>query len=156
DPKVANIYCAKQDFTCRVRAKLGEPCAYTTDSGGLNPSLPLLLECDNTQKNLYCDPTSKTCKALPTAGKACLSPPPPGVVWRCDPDPTLNLVCDTSGGGTIGTCRAPGKLGDDCTSFACDKTLYCDRTKTPNTCAALPTLGQQCQASQGQCAKPYF
>ncbi len=158
DPTVAQIYCAAKDFTCRVRGTLGQPCAYTTDASGLNPSLPLLLECDTSQINLYCDPVSKSCKALPQAGEACLDPPPPGVADSCDPNPTLNLQCDQSGTGTgaTATCRAPGKAGDDCSQFACGMGLYCDRSTANQVCTALPGLGQPCQVSGDLCAMAYF
>ncbi|HZS42559.1 MAG TPA: hypothetical protein VFF06_37270, partial [Polyangia bacterium] len=156
DPKVAQLYCSKKDFKCRVRAKLDEPCEYTVDSSGKNPALPLLVECDNRLGNVYCDPTSGTCRQLPSDGEPCLSPPPPGVASSCDPDPTLQLVCDTSTGSTSGTCRAPGKLGADCSQFACAKEFYCDRTAGAGTCAALPTLGEQCQNAGYRCADPYY
>jgi hypothetical protein len=156
DPNVQQLYCAPQDYKCHIRAKLDEPCAYTTDSSGNNPTLPLLIECDNRLGNVYCDPTSNTCRQLPSDGEPCLSPPPPGVSSSCDPDPTLQLVCDTSNGGSSGTCRAPGGLGADCSEFACAKDFYCSNTGVSSTCAKLPTLGQQCQVSNYQCAMPYF
>lgn len=152
DPKVTQLYCAQQDFHCHVRGHLGEACAYTTDSVGKNPSLPLLLQCDNTLGNIYCDPLSNTCKQLPADGEACLSPTPPGVSSPCDPDPTLMLVCDASGGGT-GVCRAPGQSGDDCSARACAVNLFCDSSS--HTCLALPGFGQDCSTS-GACKKPYF
>ena len=157
DPTVSNIYCAPLDFTCHVRSQLGGPCAYTVDVTGQNPTLPLLLECDPTSNQLYCDPLTKSCKNFPGANQPCLDPLPPGVGEACNPDPTLDLVCDqgtTSGSTPI--CRAPGKLGDDCSQFPCDKTLYCDRTTATETCKALPTLGQPCQVSGDVCAPPYF
>ncbi|HEY7956924.1 MAG TPA: hypothetical protein VII38_16580, partial [Polyangia bacterium] len=154
DPKVKQLYCGKGDFHCHLRAKLGEACAYTTDANGQNPTLPLLVECDNQLGNVYCDPSSNTCAQLPAAGEPCLSPPPPGVGSSCDPDPTLGLVCDTSGGGTSGVCRAPGSLGDSCTNYPCGANLYCDTTQY--TCRALPDFGQSCASSNGQCKKPYF
>jgi hypothetical protein len=155
DPKVAQLYCAKQDFKCHVRAKLGAACAYTTDSTGKVASLPLLLECDNRIGNVYCDPLSSTCRQLPADGELCLSPLPPGVTSQCDPDPTLGLVCDTTGGGT-GTCRAPGGPGADCSQFACNSKLYCDTSTGSSVCTALPGLGQSCQISGYRCAQPYF
>jgi hypothetical protein len=78
------------------------------------------------------------------------------VASSCDPDPALQLVCDTTGGGTSGTCRAPGKLGADCTQFACAKELYCNRVGASSTCAALPTIGQPCSQAGYRCATPYF
>ncbi len=157
DPKVKGLYCAPQDFHCHLRARLGEACAYTTDSLGKNPTLPLLLECDNQLGNVYCDPISSTCRQLPSDGEPCLSPPPPGVSSSCDPDPTLALVCDTTGGGTTGVCRAPGKVNEDCSTRACAADLYCDTsTGTSSICRALPDFGAQCSASGGRCKKPYY
>jgi hypothetical protein len=152
DPSVANLYCARQDFTCHLRSPVGGPCAYTIDPVSGMPATPLLLECDNSTNQVFCEPTSMTCKSLPAAGEACLTAPlPPGVNSVCAP----GLVCDMPG-GTGGTCRGPGAVGDDCTRIACGTSLYCDRTMVPNTCKALPTLGEQCQAAGFQCAKPYY
>jgi hypothetical protein len=153
DPTVTNIYCAQQDFKCHVKSKVGEPCAYTTDAAGTNPTLPLLLVCDtSTTTDVYCDPTSNTCKQFPDDGQPCLpSPLPPGVASRCNPDPTQRVVCDTSG-----TCRAPGKAGADCSTVGCDVDFYCARTGTTAICTALPSLGASCVASGRRCAMPYF
>ena len=154
DPSVAQLYCAKQDFKCHVRAKLGDKCAYTTDSASRS-SLPLLLECDASVGNIYCDPASSTCKQLPGAGQPCLSPPPPGVSASCDPDPRLHLVCRTTTGSTSGVCMGPAKQGEDCSNVACDTGLYCASATGARTCQLLPTLGQSCSTA-GQCATPYF
>ncbi|MCU1279125.1 MAG: hypothetical protein JWM53_2671 [bacterium] len=152
DPSVANLYCAKQDFQCHLRSPVGGACAYKIDPTTSMPTTPLQLECDNSTGTVFCDPASMTCKNLPASGEACLvAPLPPGVFNACRP----GLVCDMAG-GTGGTCRGPGQAGDDCTRIACDPTLFCDRTVTPNTCKALPTLGEQCQAASFQCAKPYY
>jgi hypothetical protein len=145
------LYCAQQDFKCHTRSQAGGPCAYTLDSAG-KPTLPVLLECDTTG-NLYCDPTSNTCKTLPTAGQPCLTSPPPGVTDSCDPDPTLRLVCTTPAGSTMGTCMGPAQVGQSCTSLPCDTNLYCD--PTTSVCAMLPTLNQSC-ATIGQCLTPYY
>lgn len=153
DPKVKELYCSKMDYHCHLRARLGDKCAYTTDANGENPTLPLLIECDNQLGNVYCDPLSSTCMQLPSAGEPCLSPPPPGVASSCDPDPSLGLVCDTSGGSGTGICRAPGQLGDSCSTYGCAQDLYCDTTTYQ--CAALPDYGQSCSQT-GQCKKPYF
>jgi hypothetical protein len=155
DPAVKQLYCAEQDWKCHVRAKLGEKCAFTPDVAG-KPSLPLLLECDNSVGNIYCDPVSSTCKQLPAAGEPCLSPPPPGVTSSCDPDPKLHLTCRTSGTSTNGVCMGLAKNGEDCSNVACDTGLYCDSsTGTTQTCKPLPTLNESCSLS-GQCATPYF
>jgi hypothetical protein len=155
DTSTPQLYCAQVDWKCHLRAKLGEKCAYTVDSAG-KPALPLLMECDNTIGNIYCDPVSSTCKQLPAAGEPCLSPPPPGVSSSCDPDPKLHLTCRTSGTSTSGVCQGLAKNGEDCTSVACDTGLYCDSsTGTTHTCMPLPTLNQSCSIS-GQCAMPYF
>ena len=154
DPTVTNLYCAKKDYTCRVRSPIGGPCAYTIDPTTQMPTTPLLLECDTSSPNttVYCDSASMTCKQLPGAGQACLAAPLPlGAPGRCD----TGLVCDTSG-GMPGTCRGPGNVGDDCTNIACNTMLYCDRSVTPNTCKTLPSLGEQCQPSGGRCIKPYY
>ena len=154
DPSVTQLYCAQQDFRCHVRAKLGEKCAFTVDSAG-KPALPLLVECDNSIGNVYCDPVSSTCKQLPAAGEPCLSPPPPGVTASCDPDPKLHLTCRTNGTSSTGVCQGLAKNGEDCSSVACDTGLYCDSSTGLSTCRPLPTLNQSC-ASSGQCALPYF
>jgi hypothetical protein len=154
DTSVPQLYCAQVDFKCHVRAKLGEKCAYTIDAAG-KPALPLLMECDNTIGNAYCDPVSSTCKQLPAAGEACLSPPPPGVTSSCDPDPTLHLTCRVTGTTTAGTCQGLAKNGEDCSTVACDTGLYCDSSTGARTCKPLPSLGQDCSTS-GQCATPYF
>jgi hypothetical protein len=147
------LYCAQQDFKCHTRSVLGGPCAYTLDATG-QPTLPLLLECDTTAHNMYCDPVSNTCKQLPTAGQPCLTNPPPGVTDSCDPDPTLQLVCQAMPGSTSGTCTGPAKLNQPCSGqIHCDKSLYCD--PMTNVCLALPTLNQSC-ASIGKCVTPYF
>jgi hypothetical protein len=153
DPATTGIYCAKQDYKCHVRGKLGEACAYTTDSG--SPTLPMLLECDTTTTpGIFCDPNSKTCASPPGDGQPCLATPlPPGVASRCNPDPTLQLVCDSST-GTGGTCRAPGKVGANCSALPCAADLYCDTTGY--VCTALPGLGSPCIVSGERCAKPYF
>ena len=167
DPSVDQIYCAKQDFKCHVRGKVGDACAYTTDTSGTTSTLPMLLECDQStttpqlgESSVYCDPTSKTCMNLPGDGQSCLTTLPPGVGSRCNPDPTLMLVCDNSTGpgpGTgPGTCRAPGKVGADCTSLPCAADLFCMRNGAASVCTALPGLGQDCVMTNGQCAKPYF
>ena len=98
----------RQDWKCHLRAKLGEKCAFTVDAAA-KPALPLLIECDNTIGNIYCDPLSATCKQLPAAGEPCLSPPPPGVTSSCDPDPKLHLSCRTSGTSSSGVCTGPGE-----------------------------------------------
>jgi hypothetical protein len=152
DPAVANLYCAKQDFQCHLRSPVGGACAYKIDPVSGMPTTPLQLECDNSAGDVFCDPASMTCKNLPGAGEACLTAPlPPGVGNLC----RVGLVCDMPA-GMGGTCRGPGQVGDDCTRVACDPTLYCDRTITPNTCKALPGLGEQCQAANFQCAKPNY
>jgi len=148
------LYCAEQDWKCHVRAKLGEKCAYTLDAAG-QPALPMLLECDDTIGNAYCDPISSTCKQLPAAGEACLSPPPPGVTSSCDPDPKLHLTCRISGTGSTGTCQGLAKNGEDCSTISCDTGLYCDSSTGARVCKPLPTLGGSCSTS-GQCATPYF
>ena len=154
DPAIKQLYCAKDDFQCHLRAKLGEQCKYTTDANGTNPTLPLLLECDNGLGNVYCDPVTSTCKQLPGDGEACLAKPAPDVGRQCDPD----FVCVSTNSTTpsVGTCKGPGKLGEDCstTTLGCEKTLYCDSTTL--RCKALPTLGGNCQTSGGRCATPYF
>lgn len=150
DPTVFNLYCAKKDFQCHLRSPAGGPCAFTIDPVTQKPTTPLELECDRTTGDLYCDATTMTCQTLPAAGQPCLTPPlPPGVSSPC----AAGLVCDTGGSNT---CRGPGAVGDDCTRIACQTTLYCDRTVTPNSCKALPTLGEMCQQSSFECAKPYY
>jgi hypothetical protein len=157
DPSVCNLYCAKKDFTCHVRAMLGGACAYKNDPVTMMPT-ELLLECDpGVNNDVYCDPGTSMCKQLPGDGQPCLAAPlPPGVFSPCDTDPTLNLTCDRSG-GMPGVCRAPGMAGADCTNIGCSTKamLYCDRTVTPPTCMALPGLNQPCQNSGFQCASPY-
>jgi hypothetical protein len=158
DPKVRNLYCAKEDFHCHLRAKLNERCAYTTDAAGKNPTTPLLLECDNSLGNVYCDPVSSTCRQLPSDGEACVKSVAGLAIPQCDPDTTLSLVCDTTTSVT-GVCRAPGKLGDDCTTHACGKDLYCPTsTGVLKRCTALPTLGGDCSSttSNYRCKTPYF
>lgn len=154
DPMVKQLYCAKQDYKCHVRAHVGEPCAYSKDAAG-QPTLPLLLECDDTVGNTYCDPVTSTCKQLPGAGQPCLSPLPPGVTSSCDPDPTLHLTCRTTAGSTSGICTGLAKDGQDCSEVACDTGLYCDTSGTGYVCRPLPGLGQPCTSS-GQCLAPYF
>jgi hypothetical protein len=148
------LYCAKQDFKCHTPSPLGGPCAYKLDAAG-QPTQTVLLECDPTVANLYCDPMSTTCKQLPTAGQPCLTNPPPGVP-ACDPDPTLQLVCQTTAGSTTGTCTGPAKLNQPCSGLIqCDTkaNLYCDPVS--NVCLALPTLNQNC-SNAPKCATPYY
>lgn len=154
NPRVRNIYCAKEDYHCRLRAKLGERCAWTTDPSGRNPILPLLIECDNSLGNVYCDPVSSTCRQLPAEGEPCLKTLPPGVAYACDPDPARQLVCDATGTAQTGICRAPGRLDDNCSRIPCGKELYCD--STARLCKTLPTLGQMCTASNYRCREPYY
>ncbi len=163
DPSVTNIYCAQQDFKCHLRGEAGAACAYTLAANGTTPTLPLLLECDDSPTSgLYCDPTTSTCKTLPGDGQPCLSPLPPGITDACNPDPTLELTCaGTLGTGTSGgTCKAPGKVGDNCATLPCAAGLYCNITSagtgTTEVCATLPTLGQPCAGPEQQCAKPYY
>jgi hypothetical protein len=154
DPTVKQLYCAKDDFKCHLRGKLGEKCGYTLDAQGKNPTLPLLLECDNGLGNVYCDPVTATCKQLPGDGEACLATAAPDVNRRCDPD--FVCVSTSTTPNAPGTCHGPGKLGDDCSTstLGCDKNLYCDSTTL--RCKAPPGLGGDCEASNGRCALPYF
>jgi hypothetical protein len=150
DPKQTQLYCAKVDYHCHLRAQLGQKCMVDTTTSP--PTL--LLECDTTGGFAFCDPSASVCRKLPGDGEACLGDPlPPGVTSRCNPDPTLMLTCDTAGGGN-GVCRAPGQLGQDCTSRACATGLYCDSQL--RTCKALPDFGQPCAAASYQCKMPYF
>jgi hypothetical protein len=151
DPTVFNLYCAEEDFQCHLRSPAGGACAFTIDPVTMMPTTPLKLECDDSTGTLYCDATTMTCQTLPGAGQPCLMPPlPPGVQSAC----ASGLVCDT--GGT-NTCRGPGAVGDDCTRIPCQTMLYCDRSATPNTCKAFPSLGETCSAATNfQCAKPYY
>jgi hypothetical protein len=143
---VKNLYCAKKDYHCHLRAKLGEHCEVDESTASV------LIECNNNGLgNVYCDATSSACRQLPADGEPCLDDPlPPGVTSRCDPDPKLQLVCDTTGG----TCRAPGQYGDDCSQRACAKGFYCNTSGY--TCANLPGFGQACTASGYRCQEPYF
>jgi hypothetical protein len=153
DPTIANVYCAKADYHCHVRGTFGQPCQYTTDENGKNPSLPLLLECDPNGA-LYCDVASSTCKQLPADGDPCIDPLPPGVATACNPDPKLNLVCDkTSAQSSGGICRAPVGIGESCETISCAKDLYCDSLSY--TCKSLPGFGQSCSSTDYQCATPY-
>jgi hypothetical protein len=149
DPSVTQLYCAQQDWKCHTRARLGERCAYTLDAAG-KPQLPLLLECDNTIGNAYCDPLSSTCKQLPAAGEPCLTPLPPGVSTVCDPDPRLHLTCRTSAGSTSGVCTGLAKNGEDCSSSSCDSGLYCDSSTAVRTCKPKLADGVACM-SDVQC-----
>ena len=51
----------------------------------------------------------------------------------------------------VGTCAAPGKVGDPCTaSFLgsdCSPELYCDGSETPSKCAALLPKDAECLSS---------
>jgi hypothetical protein len=154
DPKVVSLYCAKADFHCRLRSQVGEACEYTRDLSGQNPTLPMLIECDTRNGHAYCDPVLRSCAPLPTDGQPCLATPlPPGVIDRCDPDPTLHLTCVT-GVGSAGICRAPVGLGQDCSQVSCAKGLYCD-TQSASVCAMLPGFGQRCDVAGYQCAAGY-
>ncbi len=154
DPRVKNIYCALKDFHCRVRAKVGEACAYTTDSDGRNPRPPLLIECNVRDDHSYCDPVSKTCKRFPGDGDACL-PSMPLVPQRCDPDPALRLICDGPAPASAGgTCRSLGGIGSDCNRAPCNPTLAC--SMFTRTCQALPGVGQSCVEFSGRCAPSLF
>jgi hypothetical protein len=177
DPSVCNLYCAHQDFKCHVRSPLGGPCAYTPDPVTGMPMTPLLLECDATLGNIYCDPDSSTCMGLPGEGEPCLALTIPGVFAKCDT--SQNLFCDTSKGAP-GTCSAlptlgqqcnttgqcqkpyfcnfsvspavcdqPAQLGQMCSfSKSCDTTLFCDMSAVPNTCKAKLAAGSMCTSSQ--------
>ncbi len=153
DPKVNNLYCSQADFQCHLRAQLGEACMF---SGTQNaPALPLLIECDNSVgSNLYCDPRTNTCNALPGNGQACLDPLPPGATAQCNNDPSLQLTCDHSTGGTSGTCRAPGQQGDDCHNISCATGLWCD-SQSGYFCEVLPGFGDSCEQTDA-CQKPYY
>jgi hypothetical protein len=151
DPTVFNLYCARLDYTCHLRSQAGGPCAYTIEPVSGMPTTPLLLECDDSQGLLYCDPSTMLCAAMPGDGQPCLATPlPPGVFRQCAP----GLVCDSATAG--GICRGPGDVGADCTRVPCKTTLYCDRSMVPNTCKTLPTLNEPCQQSNYQCQKPYY
>ena len=154
DPHVPNLYCAKADYKCHVRASFGGACLWTSDASG-NATVPLLLECDAKVGNLYCDPVGSTCKQLPVDGDPCLSPLPPGVGYACNPDPKLQLVCETTGIGTTGgTCHGPATVGESCQGRTCAVDLYCD-TATYK-CKDLPGFGQTCTTSSYRCLAPYF
>jgi hypothetical protein len=152
DPSVTNLYCARKDWKCHLRSPVGGPCAYTVDMVTMMPTLPVLLECDNTSGDVFCDPGTNTCRKLPVAGESCVSPRPPGVGSGCD----QGLQCDTSV-GMPGVCRGPGAAGDPCSGqFPCkpDGTLYCDQLAMPPTCKMLPGVGDACL--NGQCARPAY
>jgi hypothetical protein len=77
------------------------------------------------------------------------------VTSSCDPNPSLQLVCETSSStGTGGVCRAPGQAGDDCTRRPCATGLTCDRTRVPYRCVEPADFGEEC-TSIG-CRTPYF
>jgi len=151
DPDVPNLYCAQKDYHCHVLGQLGQRCEYTMEGG--SPRLPLLLGCD-TKAGFYCDPIANLCARYPGDGERCLSPLPPGVATSCDPNPALQLVCDSGGTGTGGTCRAPGQVGDDCTRRPCATGLTCNRSRTPNVCVEAADFGEAC--SMVGCRTPYF
>lgn len=151
DPDVKNLYCAQKDFHCHLLGQFGQRCEYTMEGG--TARLPLLLGCD-ASAGLYCDPIANLCARLPGDGEHCLSPLPPGVTSSCDPNPALKLVCETTTTGTVGYCRAPGQVGDDCTSRLCATNLTCNRTRAPYVCVEAADFGEAC-TSIG-CRTPYF
>jgi hypothetical protein len=140
DPQVKDLYCAKKDYHCHVRAGLGGACAVDTT---VSPAVALL-ECEpSSVGNVYCDPDASVCKQLPGDGQPCLGDPlPAGVTSRCDPDPALELSCDSSGSTGPGTCRGPAKLGDDCSQRACARPYFCN--PQTSVCDQPAAAGEDC------------
>ena len=101
-----------------------------------------ILECVD---GAYCNTDvypSAICAVLPQAGQLCAD-------LRCG----AGLICDDRD-PIKNICATPPGIGDPCLSFICGTGLYCDYSKTPETCAALPMLGEECPV--GECKEPFL
>lgn len=130
----------KQGLVCGGDGVCVAPCA--------EPKVPAIGEvCGQLLgcvEGAYCDlgELNPVCQALPIAGEACTS----GESLCAE-----GLFCDASEPGKQ-VCTAPPGLGAECIEFTCAEGLICDTTTMPNTCAALPKLGEACPV--GACQAP--
>ncbi len=122
-PCGANLRCDFLTDTCIPPAAIGATCRYSND-------------CDATG---YCDSLTEKCVALPTAGQTCRTSIP-----AC----TNGFYC-----GPGNTCQAKLALNVMCTSNgSCQDALFCDFTKTPDSCQTRLGNGATCPAGFDACA----
>lgn len=132
----------KQGLTCGADSVCVNPCA-KPDVPGIGEVCGSLLGC---VEGAYCDINAgltPVCQALPTASQPCTKPE--GLCAE-------GLFCDNVTAPDAPVCTPLPALDEECT-FQCAANLYCDTTKTPSVCAAVPTLGQECPL--GGCQAPY-
>jgi hypothetical protein len=153
------LFCDPVSATCRRFPGDGEACLSPPPPGvasSCNPDPTLGLVCDTTvptnkvcrapgklnascvniacEKDLYCDATTDTCKALPTLDQSCETSG-----FRCK----TPFFCNTAKVPRV--CDEPASVGQDCLQTPCYPDGYCD----PVTDRCKPRLadGQVCTTS---------
>jgi hypothetical protein len=108
----------------KTRGKAGDaPCIGTIFPDGLTLEYGVVLPGTNSPiasgylcaraEGLYCDPSSRACKALIQGGGACIT----------FEDACASRLCQHDG-----TCRGIVPAGQSCAAAVCDAASYCDPT----------------------------
>lgn len=132
----------KQGLSCSGDNICVNPCA-KPDVPEIGEVCGSLLGC---VEGAWCDVNAglnPVCQALPGATQPCTKPE--GLCAE-------GLFCDAVTNPSAPVCTTPPALDEECT-FQCAENLYCDTSKMPSVCAAVPTLGQEC--GFGVCQAPY-
>jgi hypothetical protein len=135
--------------TCQASPNAGDACKNAGDCGSTEncPADPSV--CSNP--NLWCDPSSGTCKPGVGEGAAC-GPPSAGATAgsvAC----ASNLWCDQVFLDKPGTCRKSGGVGAPCNDIGCDRGLHCagyvplGAGATLGQCVGLSQAGGPCKSS---------
>jgi hypothetical protein len=134
---------------CAPRKKEGDTCSGFSCGGTENcPADPTL--CSNP--NLWCDPTSKTCKPGSGEGQPCGAPQDAGTSTE-DIACASNLWCDQLFVGKPGICRTAGGEGAPCNDLGCSQGLHCTgyvplgAGATLGHCVGLSPAGGPCGSS---------
>jgi hypothetical protein len=168
DTQTGNIYCDPVSNTCKQLPTAGQPCLTNpppgvNDSCDPDPTLHLVcqsmpgmisgvctgpaklnqpcsnvIQCD-TMANLYCDPTTKVCLALPTLNQSC------AMIGQCAPPYFCNFNKQP-----MATCDQLAQSGQPCTNgTTCDLKLFCDTQTNPQMPVCRPLLadGSPCTSS---------
>lgn len=121
----------------KTRGKAGDaPCVGTIFPDGITLEYGVVLTGTDSPlangflcaraEGLYCDPSSRTCKALVQGGGACTFE-----------DACVSRVCQDDD-----TCRGIVSAGQSCASAVCDEASHCD--STTQTCTAKLAEGAAC------------
>jgi hypothetical protein len=135
---------------CQATPNAGDPCKSTGDCSSTTENCPAdPSACSNP--NLWCDPTTGTCKPGAGQGGAC-GPTTAGSVREpiaC----ASNLWCDQVFLDKPGTCRQAGGVGAPCNDIGCDRGLHCagyiplGAGATLGACVGLSSGGGPCNSS---------